>query len=84
MTYNLAFNGYGPHQMLAILENGLEREVVHCKPDIDIYQGIVHHVARVNGIVKWDSHGPRYVLNDDGDLYQDGHFDDAVKESRMV
>lgn len=81
---NLAFSGYGPHQMLAMLENGLEQDLIDCEPDIGIYQGIVHHVARVNGHVNWDVHGPRYVMSSEGEVYQDGHYDDVRIENRTV
>lgn len=81
-TYNLAFSGYGPHQMLAMIENGLEQDVIDCKPDVGIYQGIVHHVARVNGHVNWDVHGPRYLINESGEVFLDGHFDDVAESSR--
>lgn len=81
-TYNLAFNGYGPHQMLAMIENGLEQDVMDCKPDVGIYQGMVHHVARVNGHVYWDVRGPRYVINESGEVFLDGHFDYVAESSR--
>ncbi|MFV2065525.1 MAG: hypothetical protein ACC645_00990 [Pirellulales bacterium] len=77
VSYNLGFHGYGPHQMLAALEHGLVDSVVKQAPRHVIYQAIPDHVARVAGLSNWDRHGPKYVLNDKGELVGRGHFDDG-------
>lgn len=81
-TFNLAFNGYGPHQMLAILENSLEKEAIDCVPQYAIYTGIINHVRRTGG-EGVDKHGPRYVFNSDGQIVRDGNFDsDGMKTDK--
>lgn len=61
--YNFAHSGYGPHQMLRMLETGrVDRVVGDDSVNLVIYQGIVDHVARVVGRNTWDLHGPQYVL----------------------
>jgi len=83
-VHNYGFHGYGPHQMLAAIENGM----VACKPTFVIYQAILWHVARVVGGTSWDHHGPKYIM-EDGYLKYDGHFDDQkglgyyIKEKKI-
>ncbi|MEO8577443.1 MAG: hypothetical protein ABI556_12105 [Gemmatimonadales bacterium] len=61
---NLAVFGYGPHQMLRMLETGrlggAERPVKHV-----IYQAIPHHVTRAVGRASWDLDGPSYRISGD-------------------
>lgn len=76
-TVNFGFLGYGPHQMLAALQHGLLESQAHCHPSHVVYQAIPTHVSRAAGLEAWDFHGPRYVLNADGGVGQDGHFDDV-------
>jgi hypothetical protein len=65
-AYNFAQSGYGPHQMLRMLETGRFGRVVGDGPiDLVVYQGIVDHVARVVGRNTWDLRGPRYVMRTD-------------------
>ena len=74
-AYNFAFSGYGPHQMLAILQAGLIESRKVPRPTHFIYLAIVEHVARVAGLAPWDRHGPRFRL-DTGDIpVRDGNFD---------
>ncbi len=70
-VYNFGFHGYGPHQMLAAIENNM----IKCTPKIVIYEAIAGHVARSAGYAVWDKHGPKYELKD-GQLTYEGHFDD--------
>jgi hypothetical protein len=64
--YNFAQNGYGPHQMLRMLETGrFDRIVGDDSVSLVVYQGIVEHVARVVGRNTWDPRGPRYVMTSD-------------------
>ncbi|HKC92755.1 MAG TPA: hypothetical protein VKB81_01915 [Nitrospira sp.] len=73
---NFAFLGYGPHQMLATLEQGQLESRGHCQPSHIIYQAIPSHVSRAAGLEAWDHHGPRYAWQSDGQVRQEGHFDD--------
>jgi hypothetical protein len=71
-VHNFGFSGYGPHQMLAAINNGM----IHCKPKLVIYQANLGHVGRSAGYSSWDKHGPKYVLQN-GRLIYKGHFDDG-------
>jgi hypothetical protein len=75
-VYNFAFRGYGPHQMLASLEQGRIANIAQCQPQYAIYQAIDDHVSRAAGLSAWDPHGPKYILKENGDVVRDGHFDD--------
>jgi hypothetical protein len=75
-TVNFGFLGYGPHQMLAALEQGRVESDGHCRPSQIIYQAIPSHVSRAAGLEAWDHHGPRYGQRSDGQVYQEGRFDD--------
>lgn len=75
--YNFGFHGYGPHQMLAALQQGLVEETIRQSPALVIYQAIPAHIVRSAGRVSWDRHGPRYQLDGKGGVYLAGRFDDA-------
>ena len=65
---NLGFHGYGPQQMLAVLENELEKPIVgDHRPGYAIYQAITPHVHRCAGRVTFEKSGPRYVLDGNGE-----------------
>ena len=61
---NLGLNGYGPHQMLRMLETGrlggATRPVKHV-----IYQALVSHVPRAAGRATWGLTAPAYVIAGD-------------------
>jgi len=75
-TANFAFLGYGPHQMLATLEQGQVESHGHCRPSHIVYQAIPSHVSRAAGLEAWDHHGPLYTWRSEGGIHQEGHFDD--------
>jgi hypothetical protein len=75
-TYNFGFSGYGAHQMLAALQSGRLDRVVQCMPKYIVYLCIPDHAARVAGLDSWDRHGPRFRLQPDRSVMQQGHFDD--------
>ncbi len=76
-VYNFAFHGYGPHQMLAILESGRADEIIRCRPSHVVYQAIIPHVERAAGLAIWDKQGPRYIRKQGGGVVLAGRFDDA-------
>ena len=79
-TYNFSLSGYGPHQMLALLEDRLEIDVLkQCQAIMAIYFSIPDHINRVVGQTNWDTHGPRYILDEKNKLRRSGHFDDSKK-----
>ena len=73
-VYNFGFHGYGPNQMLAVLDHGMEREVLDCRPRYVIYQAIPDHVLRSAGLFSWARPGPRYVVNEDDEVVWTGSF----------
>lgn len=75
-TFNFAFEGYSPAQMLAEIEHGMVRRVVDTTPRYAYYVAIPGHVWRVAGLVSWGGHEPRYVLDADGTVHQEGYFED--------
>jgi hypothetical protein len=75
---NLAFSGYGPHQMLALLQGNHVERLAGCSPTHFIYWCIPEHVERVAGRVSWDRHGPRFKLDSNGGVVRDGNFDSPV------
>jgi hypothetical protein len=74
--FNFAFQGYGPHQMLAAIEHGMVRRVVDATPQYAIYVALPIHVSRVAGRGAFGGHAPRYVLDEKGIPREAGHFGD--------
>ncbi|MEM9777204.1 MAG: hypothetical protein AAF902_21675 [Chloroflexota bacterium] len=62
--FNLGFHGYGPHQMLASIQNDKVKNILlNCEFFDAFYIGHPQHVERSAGKVSWDRNGPKYVLN---------------------
>lgn len=80
---NFGFLGYGPHQMLASLQDGRLESQGHCRPGHVIYQAIPSHVSRAAGLESWDPNGPRYALKDPTGIRRTGHFDEAPAQSSL-
>jgi hypothetical protein len=76
-TYNFAFHAYGPHQMLAALEQGRVEAVIDCEPEYAFYIAIFDHVSRAVGLRSWGREGPRFVLDGDAVVHR-GRFDESV------
>ncbi len=74
-TFNFAFVGYGPNQMLAAIEAGMVGRVVDTTPRYVYYVAIPHHVWRAAGRVGWIHHMPRYVPDAEGTLQRAGYFE---------
>ena len=74
---NLAASGYGPHQMLRMLETGrlggATAPVKHV-----IYQAIPHHVVRAAGRTSFDVAGPSYKISGDSIRFA-GPFDSSAR-----
>jgi len=75
-AYNFAFLGYGPHQMLAQLQEGLVDAAIACKPAVAIYQALPDHVSRAAGLEAWSEFGPKYVSAKDSLVLWKGQFED--------
>ena len=73
-VYNYGFHGYGPHQMLANIENRVAKDIQGCKNEkIAIYDFATFHIARAAGYASWDQNGPKYEIID-GSLKKVGTF----------
>jgi hypothetical protein len=69
--------------MLAAIQHGFVEETIDCMPTHIIYQALnLAHVARSAGYSSWDTHGPKYILGEDGKAKYQGHFDDD--KSRLI
>ena len=75
-TFNFAFEGYGPGQMLAAIEHGTVQRVVDTTPRYAYYVAIPNHVWRVAGRTAWGGHAPHYVLDADGTVRRAGYLED--------
>lgn len=77
-SYNFGFHGYGPHQMLRIIESGVLDSVVTDKPPRKaVYQALVEHVERSAGnypAITWGPSAPQYVIDDNGGVAYKGPF----------
>ena len=87
-SYNFGFHGYGPHQMLRIIETGLLDEVIaDKKPALAVYLALIEHVERVCGNypqVFFGSCGPRYQLDSSGEIKYTGKIRNKFVASVMV
>ncbi|MEK8019270.1 MAG: hypothetical protein VSS75_020555, partial [Candidatus Parabeggiatoa sp.] len=84
-AFNFGFHGYGPHQMLAILENEIEKAIVSdIPPKFAVYQAIPSHIARCAGRAWWDQSGPQYLLNEQGEAAYQGPFKNFLMSRFMT
>jgi len=81
-VFNLAYRGYGPHQMLASLAEDTYSAALGCHPRVAVYQLISDHIDRAVGLASWDVNGPRYVLDEAGIAVQQGSFEKPSQESQ--
>ena len=73
-VFNYGFHGYGPHQMLADIENRVAKDIqVYKNKKIAIYSFMTNHIARAAGYGSWDQFGPKYEIID-GSLRKAGTF----------
>ena len=61
-TFNLAMPGYGPHQMLRMLELDLPAQLGMPAPADVVYVAITAHIDRAAGRAYWDVNGPFYEV----------------------
>lgn len=82
--YNFGCNGYGIHHVYAQLQNGIVQNAVGTqKPKAIIYQAILSHGYRASKPMGWDPEGPRYLLDEKGNVVSAGSFNDAEYRSRF-
>jgi hypothetical protein len=76
---NFAFHGYGPHQMLAGIENGLvEKNLENSTPVFALFTTIPWHPERSGGWADWDAYGPKYELDSENILHYKGPFNSKL------
>jgi len=75
-AYNFAFLGYGPHHMLAQLQEGLVDAAIDCKPAVAVYQALPDHVSRAAGLEAWSQFGPKYASAKDKLVLSKGRFEE--------
>jgi hypothetical protein len=73
-VHNFGQNGWGPNQMLSLLEHNLAEEVVRQPPELAVFLTIPDHLARVEGLDPHSGGYPRYVLNARGQAAAAGTF----------
>jgi hypothetical protein len=73
-TYNFGVQAYGPHHMLAALEQGFVESIINCEPKYAIFQTMTDHVIRAAGMASWEKFGPRYILDQNGQAVFAGQF----------
>jgi len=73
-VYNFGYTGYGAHQMLSIIENGLHHLPTNPSPKHAIYLAIPDHVRRTAGFSDWDWNSPKYERDANGRLRNAGPF----------
>ncbi|MFI5349914.1 MAG: hypothetical protein ACHQ2Z_10240 [Elusimicrobiota bacterium] len=75
LAVNLSVNGWGPHQMLRMLQLGKERSAAGShRPAAAFYFALPIHVERAAGLMIWDQRGPRYEIDGSGTLRYRGAF----------
>jgi Glycosyl hydrolases family 16 len=63
-VYNFAVNGYGPHQLLASIENNMIAPDLKYEPKIFIFMTLPDHIKRVLPVSNiYSSHAPKYILD---------------------
>jgi hypothetical protein len=76
--YNYGFRGYGPQQMLAMLEDGRLDSLMKGRSVTAVYLFIDAHVQRAIGsmvvVTAWGADMPRYVLDSDDRPVLEGSF----------
>jgi hypothetical protein len=80
-TRNFSFSGWGPHQMLAALQNGDAERAARCKVTHVMHVALFGHAIRVAGRASWDRAGPRFVLDADGRALRAGNFSDGPRHT---
>lgn len=77
---NLAFFGYGPHQMLRSIELGKLDDLGYETVKTAVYEAIPDHPRRAAGESWWDPVGPKYALDESGVAQYQGRFTDIADD----
>lgn len=85
--YNLAYSGYGPHQMLARLETNQLKDIIKEKSGVGFYIYINDHVNRVWGTMtnfSYNGGNAPYFHKVGEELKHDGLFKDSRKIRSLI
>ncbi len=75
LVRNLSFSGWGPHQLLALVESGRALDgAPDDRPLTVLYEALADHLPRALGRRPWSRSTPRYVLGASGEIMRDGAF----------
>ncbi len=77
---NLGWSGWGPHQMLRLLEVEMLKDIVKGPLRGAVFKTAIWHTQRVLGYSSWDQTGPRYQRVSTGHIEYGGPF---KSESRL-
>jgi hypothetical protein len=66
---NFGIGGYGPHQMLRLLELDVPRKVTADFPYLMVYTALEYHIGRAAGLSEWDKNGPLYEVENEHACY---------------
>ncbi|MBF0267994.1 MAG: hypothetical protein HQL44_05340 [Alphaproteobacteria bacterium] len=75
--YNYGFHGYGPQQMLALLNAGDRLTAIAEREGYAFYLYLPSHILRLKGSLQvqaWGHHMPRYILDSEGQLKLAANF----------
>lgn len=78
---NFGASGWGPHQMLRIIETDRPTRRIGGPVRHVFYSMIRHHIVRSAGRAEWDPYGPCYELNSRGDIEYRGPFRDRFAKA---
>ena len=78
---NYAYNGFGPQQMLSLLEEGMV-EIPSAPKRVALFLAIQHQIRRNAGLLY--RHNVRYALREDGHLERDGFSTDSPYTSLFL
>jgi hypothetical protein len=85
-TVNFGIHGYGPHQVLRVLELSETQKYTeqYCRPNTIFLQLLPEHILRASGVSNWDKNGPWYDLDPHGHLYLKGKFSDKPNVNQNI
>jgi hypothetical protein len=70
--------------VLAAIEHGMVRRIVDTTPRYAFFTTMPGHVWGVAGRVAWNGNAPRYVLDADGSVHQEGYLPDRKSLDQLL
>jgi len=81
---NFGLNGYGPNQMLRMLELDRPKLAEVGMPRVVVYMAGSDNILHAAGLAPWDQSGPLYESSGDGAVYAGSFRDHRVAYSRSI